>query len=163
MGNSMTPGNEYRYDLEPPPVPEGFKAPNGSRGLSDLLSLGNRELLALERSFVIETTGPRESRKTDQIIELFHVDLKDATPVQQVPSLASAADIRPARKTKLLDARKLIPQLHPDYQSLDNFEGICFGPTLDDGTQTILLISDDNFNPYGQRTALFVFRWAPSR
>jgi hypothetical protein len=47
--------------------------------------------------------------------------------------------------------------LSPELAQLDNFEGMAFGPDLPDGARTLLLVSDDNFNPH-QRTAFLLFR-----
>ena len=40
---------------------------------------------------------------------------------------------------------------------LDNLEGMTVGPRLPDGSQSLLLISDDNFNDK-QISQLFLFR-----
>ena len=81
-----------------------------------------------------------------------------ASDVTQVDSLGVAAETyRPAKKTLLLNLRDIIPELHHEYRSLDNFEGMCLGPRLEDGSQTVILVSDNNFN-HNQRTAFLAFR-----
>ena len=40
---------------------------------------------------------------------------------------------------------------------LDNLEGMTFGPRFADGSQTLFLVSDDNFNAE-QTTQLLLFR-----
>ena len=44
---------------------------------------------------------------------------------------------------------------------LDNFEGMAFGPTLADGRRTLVLISNNNFNPL-QSTQLLVLALDPA-
>lgn len=63
-----------------------------------------------------------------------------ATDTSQIASLkGSLKGIRPIKKKLLLDLNELgIP--------LDNLQGMTLGPRLPDGTQSLLLVSDDNFN-----------------
>jgi hypothetical protein len=150
---------EFLYELNPPPTPAGFREPVGGRGLSELLALSDTELLTLERSFVRETVVDSKIR-SDQRIELYHIDLHSGTDVGKLASLRGDQAVTPLSKTLVLDLRTIIPELDPRYPSLDNFEGMCFGPTLEDGSRTLLLISDNNFNPM-QRTALLAFRILP--
>ena len=62
----------------------------------------------------------------------------------------------PVSKTLLLDL-STVPGLSPELApSLDNFEGMAFGPKLPDGRATLILVSDDNFQT-SQRTWFLVF------
>ena len=64
--------------------------------------------------------------------------------------------IVPVSKTLLLDLSKM-PGLSPDLApSLDNFEGMTFGPALAGGNASLLLVSDDNFSK-SQRTWFLLF------
>ena len=59
-------------------------------------------------------------------------------------------------KTLLLDLSNVqgfSPELAP---SLDNFEGMAFGPRLPDGRASLVLVSDDNFSA-AQRTWFLLF------
>jgi len=53
-----------------------------------------------------------------------------------------------------------IPSLSKDFQSLDNIEGITFGPKLTNGHDTIILVSDNNFSKK-QRTQFLAFEIIP--
>ena len=44
----------------------------------------------------------------------------------------------------------------PEVRDLDNIEGITFGPKLSDGRQSVVLVTDDNFNP-AQVTQFYAF------
>ncbi|MEM8758283.1 MAG: esterase-like activity of phytase family protein, partial [Planctomycetota bacterium] len=46
----------------------------------------------------------------------------------------------PAEKRLVADLGELLPDVA-------NIEGLCFGPSLADGTRTLLLVSDSNFTP----------------
>jgi len=58
--------------------------------------------------------------------------------------------VKPAQKELLLDLNTLEIQL-------DNLEGMTLGPRLSDGSQSLIMISDDNFNAL-QKTQILVFR-----
>jgi hypothetical protein len=113
-----------------------------NQGLSDLLVLDQGgHLLSLERSFGITGFG----------IKLYQLVMGGATDITVIPTLkGGTAGITPIYKRLLLDLTDLgIP--------LDNFEGMTLGPQLSDGSQSLVLISDDNFNEL-QTTELLLFR-----
>ena len=117
-------------------------------GLVELIALGDGRLLAMERSYVEEAgnTGRGLNR-----IRLFRIDTRGATDVSAVESLKEAPGLVPVTKTPFVDLSDLAG-LSPDLgATLDNFEGMAFGPALPDGRQSLVLVSDDNFNPT-QRT-----------
>ncbi|MEG1115228.1 MAG: esterase-like activity of phytase family protein, partial [Janthinobacterium sp.] len=61
------------------------------------------------------------------------------TDVQAIPALAGASYV-PARKRLLLDLEKL------GLTRVDNIEGMAWGPRLANGSRSLVLVSDDNFN-----------------
>ena len=118
------------------PVPAGSFVTNG---LVDLLPLGPTRLLALERGF---STG------VGNTVRLYVVDLAGATDVRGRATLpAGLSGVRPATKTLLLDLATL-------GVTLDNLEGLTFGPVLPDGRRSLVLVSDDNFSPTQQTQVL---------
>lgn len=98
---------------EPPNPPTQFSV----SGLVEVLPLGKRRLITMERSFSVGAPG------TGNKIKLYLTELrKDGT----------------TRKTLLLNLDALgLP--------LDNVEGMAFGPRLRRGQRTLLLVSDNNF------------------
>lgn len=127
---------EHAYLLEPPPL--------GSirYGLSELLAVPPAgHFLALERSYGLNGFGAK----------LFEAAIANATDISRVESLGSAdlGRLVPIQKQLVLDFAKLdiIP---------DNLEGMTLGPRLADGSQTLLLVSDNNFGQ--QPTQLLLFR-----
>ena len=89
----------------------------------------------MERSFSVGVPG------TGNTIKLFTVSVAERDDVNGVESLAPIlGGIEAAPKSLLLDLDVLgIP--------LDNVEGMDFGPTLPDGRQSLILVSDNNFAP----------------
>jgi glycerophosphoryl diester phosphodiesterase len=115
---------EYTYRTEPvqdAPSPAGAFSNNG---LVELLALDDRgTLLALERSFSTGVPG------NDIRLFLARPD----------PAGADATGCVPLRKELVLDFDDL-------GITLDNVEGMTFGPELPDGRRTLVLVSDDNFS-----------------
>ncbi|MBE9037122.1 phytase [aff. Roholtiella sp. LEGE 12411] len=139
---SGQPEKEYLYLTDSVAV-----APNpidafSTNGLVDLLAIDNRgTLLALERSFSTGVPG------TGNTIKIYEVTLQGATDISTIDSLESLsasqlAAIKPAQKRLLLNLDSLnLPT------GTDNIEGLALGPKLPDGSQSIMLVSDNNFSP----------------
>ena len=59
-----------------------------------------------------------------------------------------------ATKILLLDFENLRDRLTNN--SIDNIEGISFGPILSNGNKSLLLIADNNFNKLGKQLNQFI-------
>ena len=132
-------GREFIYVTEPiaaPPVPAGSFATNG---LVEMLAVGFNQYLAVERSFSVGVGNA---------IKLFRVDTSRATDVSK--RRRRRRHVQPAAKDLLLDLSVL-------GITLDNIEGLTFGPRLPTGELTLILVSDNNFNPNGQFTQFLAF------
>ncbi|NMF61471.1 hypothetical protein DP115_01165 [Brasilonema octagenarum UFV-OR1] len=135
---SGQPEKEYLYNTDAIATSPNPTTGSGDNGLVDLLALDNRgTLLALERSF---------SAGVGNTIKIYEVSLQGATDIKSYDSLNNLsaeqlADIKPAEKRLLLNLNSLnLPT------GTDNIEGIAFGSKLDDGRQSIVLVSDNNFS-----------------
>lgn len=115
--------SEHLYPVEPAPS-------NGINGLVEILAIDRGgHFLSLERSF----SGLKFGAK------LFQIATGSASDISSIPSLqGSKANIRPIRKQLLLDLDDLGIRL-------DNLEGMTLGPLLADGSQSLILVSDNNF------------------
>ena len=134
------PPQQFRYSTEPVPrPPTGSAGLEGGNGVSEILSLDDQRMLVLERAYV----APPHVHGTNTI------RIYEAT-------LPSAPETLLAKRL-VLDLDDILPQLEPGQQTLDNFEGMSFGPRLPSGERTLLLVSDDNFSAY-QRTVFLAFR-----
>ena len=159
-GDSADVVREYIYPVEPLTLPDDFEPVAGENGLVELLALSNTELLALERNFVRGGTAAAPRRRN--LIRIFRVSLQDATDVAEIFSLTGSsgivpAELVPAEKELLIDLDEITSGLSPEYPELDNFEGLCWGPMLPDGSPSLIVVSDNNFNPW-QRTSFLLFR-----
>lgn len=136
------PVAEYAYRLEPAEAPEGFEAVRRGMGLSEILALDGRRLLALERGYALAEDGAAH-----QVIRLYQTDV----PPRPAPGVARL------EKRLVLDLAEVAAGFSAGFRTLDNFEGMCLGPRLEDGSETILMISDNNYSAR-QRTSLLAFR-----
>ncbi len=128
--------SEHLYLLDPPA--EGTL----SQGLTEILALEEPgHFLTLERSFGIWGFKAK----------LFQGVTGSATDISNFKSLRrDLTDINPIRKQLVVDFDHLgIP--------VDNLEGMTFGPYFPDGTPSLIIVSDDNFNAE-QQTQLWLFR-----
>jgi hypothetical protein len=127
---------EYIYPLESSP---GIAI---KHGLAELLSLDQEgHFLALERSFSLLGFDVR----------IFQAVIGGATDTSEIYKLSDRSEkIEPMAKQLVLD-------LDERRIGIDNLEGMTLGPTLPDGTQSLVLISDDNFRRE-QKTQLLLFR-----
>jgi predicted extracellular nuclease len=134
---------EFVYMTDPLAVASSVPDGTAVNGLVDLLALDSNRLLSMERSF---------SMGVGNTIKLFRVDTTHASDIQAHESLAGVdpGERAPVEKHLLLDLGELGVYL-------DNLEGMTLGPVLGDGRQTLILVSDDNFNPLVQTTQIFAF------
>lgn len=138
---SGKPGEEFIYMTDPiptPPVPADEFATNG---LVDLLSLSGDSYIAVERAFTVGVGND---------VKLYVTTTHGATNVHDMKSI-EGKNIKPMSKHLLLD-------LVTVGITLDNIESVTFGPELEDGSKTLILVSDNNFNPDGQFTQFLAFR-----
>jgi len=138
---------QFAYPLDPiQAVPTGK---NGDNGVSEILALDDRRALVLERSGVEGADGIWKL-----YIRIYAIDTAGATDIAAVPSLANANYI-PVAKRLVIDLAKTA-----DIGPVDNIEGMSWGPTLPDGKRSLVLVSDNNFNPV-QITQFLAFEVTP--
>lgn len=136
------PMAEYVYVTSAIPVPPDPPGAFADNGLVELVVLDNvGTLLALERSFAVGVGNT---------IKLFEIQTRGATDVSGIDDLydedtGTLANFTPVSKELIVDLADL--GIDPD-----NVEGMTFGPTLPDGRQTLILVSDNNFRPVTQET-----------
>ena len=130
--------SEHLYELDDQPDDAMVQ------GLTEILALdtGGR-FLSLERSF---------SRESGFGITLYEVALGAATDTAGYDTLRGNLEglVAPARKRLLLD-------FSTTGIELDNFEGMAIGPRLPDGTYSLILVSDNNFQAF-QKTQFILLR-----
>jgi len=125
---------EYAYPVSPIPAQPG-KGKSADNGVSEMLAVNNHELLILERSGVQADDGSYSN-----YIRIYKVDTRQATDVSKLDSLQSG-NFKPVSKQLVLNLNTLhLPKL-------DNVEGMSWGPKLENGHDSLVLVSDNNFNP----------------
>ncbi|WP_410576225.1 esterase-like activity of phytase family protein [Amycolatopsis sp. lyj-108] len=126
---------QYAYPQE-----KVFAAPNppgafATTGISSLLAVDQADptrYLVMERSFV---TGVGNK------VRIYEIDTKGATNIAKVPSLGEAKNVKPVKKRLLADLADF------KLSSVDNVEGMTWGPRLRGGERSLVLVSDNNFSP----------------
>jgi hypothetical protein len=107
-------------------------------GVSDLAPLSPERLLLIERAYV---TGHGNATR------VYEVDLRGA---QDIAGLADARAAVPVHKRLVVDLAQVsdercsTPPGPQRKKTLDNYEGLALGPTLEDGRRVLFLVSDDN-------------------
>lgn len=141
-------GAEYVYDVAPVPFPPAKSGDFATNGVPDMLALSDHEFIVIERAYAIGATTPGIAALTKQptsnTIKLFLIDTRGATDVSGWPTI-KGRELTPVKRTMLLDLSSLKND-DGSVLALDNIEGITFGPVVD-GKRTLILVSDNNFNP----------------
>ncbi|MEH6705457.1 esterase-like activity of phytase family protein [Galbibacter orientalis] len=133
--NSETPKFQFIYPLD-----KIEKAPKGDfavNGLSDLFTIGNKKFLVLERSYSSGWGNKANGLK------IYEVDASNSENTLETQHL-SESKIKPVSKKLAFNLESIRKGLQKN--TIDNIEGICYGPTLANGNKTLILISDNNFN-----------------
>ena len=148
---------EYVYITEPmfAAPPEGKSGDNGVPGMVYVGHITSQfDLIVMERSYV--------SGAGNQI-GLFGVRFDDASNVVGIDALANPSSpqtVSILEKTPLLiiSDNKDLTQVNFDP---DNMEAISLGPQLPNGHYTLIIASDNNFNPKYQRNVFAAFEIVP--
>lgn len=124
------------------PIPPGAWADNG---ISEILMVDAHRMLVLERAYMMGV---------GMSLRLYQVDTRDGSNTLDLPALRTD-NHRPLRKTLVADLAQL------GLSRLDNTEGMAWGPRLPNGHRTLVVVSDDNFNPL-QITQFAAFEYLDS-
>jgi hypothetical protein len=137
---------EFAYEIDPlPATPEGDF---GTNGVTEILAIDDTHFLIIER-------GGIAGLGTDfkNYIRVYMISTDGATDVSGIDALAGA-EYTPVTKTLVVNFEDLgLPYV-------DNVEGMTWGPTLADGSASVIFVSDNNFTET-QKTQFFVFAVQP--
>ena len=141
-----TPIVEYGYEVAPWAEPSAIF---GVNGIVEVLPIDNfGTMLVMERSFSV---GGVLGGGTGNVVVINEVSTQGASDVLDIDALydgGSPIAFTPVSQREVFAFDDLgIP--------IDNIEGMTFGPSLPDGRQTLVIVSDNNFNP-GQFTQFVV-------
>ncbi|UVI33338.1 esterase-like activity of phytase family protein [Paenibacillus spongiae] len=139
---------EYAYPVDAIPAEPG-PGKNADNGVSEMLAVNDHQFLILERSGVQATDGSYSN-----YIRIYEADIDQATNVKDLDSL-TAGQFTPVSKRLVLNLNSL------GLAKLDNIEGIAWGHKLKNGHDSLVLVSDNNFNA-SQVTQLLAFDVSPA-
>ncbi len=121
--------------------------PFGLNGATELLQIDAENILVLERAYSAGH-GSKANR-----IRIFMVNLSGHENLLNVNSLKENKSFN-LKKILLFDSKKIKKKLK--FRFIDNIEGITFGPKLDNGNNSLILVSDNNFNAFGNQINQFI-------
>ena len=131
---TMKPLHQYAYRMDAPRAKK--KGRNYAYGVSALCSLDDGSLLVLEREFYVAKRylGSWVQHRIYRVVP---------SQSQQIESLHDIPVHACMNKTLVAQFRT---RLNVTRRNLANYEGMCLGPRLADGSQTLILISDSQKN-----------------
>jgi hypothetical protein len=139
---------EYVYEVGSVPFPPGRQGDFSTNGVPDMLALSEHQFIVLERAYAVGADTPGAAAHTGQptgnTIKLYLIDTRGATDVSGWPTLKGREAV-PVKRQLLLDLSTLKND-DDSVLAVDNIEGLTLGP-LFEGKRTLILASDDNFNP----------------
>ncbi len=142
---TQKPTKQFAYLLDKiAKIPKGHFAVNG---LTDLIEYKKNQFIIIERSY---SSGLGSAGNT---IKLFHIDATKATNTIAINALENI-QFDKASKEILFDFESVRNQLTD--KSIDNIEGLSFGPSLANGNKTLILVADNNFNKLGSQLNQFI-------
>ena len=120
----LKPCEQYLYEADEPTVPaaEAAQAQAYVYGISAMTALPDGGLLVLEREVYVPSGGFLQMLSSFSLVRLYYAD-----------PLSDTGEV--LRKTPVTSFRT-------GALNLANFEGMCLGPVLPDGRQTLLMLSD---------------------
>lgn len=124
---------QYAYRTE---RPEKNKTSNlYAFGVPEMVALDNGEIIVMEREFYVT-----KSRIGSHVnIKLFLVNPSECESINDSSDVRNLSDKQILKKTLLASFKT---KLNLTARSIANYEGMCLGPKLKDGRQTLLLIND---------------------
>ncbi|AVR45832.1 hypothetical protein C7S20_11540 [Christiangramia fulva] len=143
--NTGEPMKQFAYKLEGiSKLPINFFAING---VTELLEYAPDKFLVLERAYSAGY-GPHSNT-----VKIFQIDASEATNTLKMESLKKNKYEMP-EKHLVFNFKSVRDQLTDGI--IDNIEGMCFGPVLSNGKQSLLFVSDDNFSGFGHQITQFI-------
>lgn len=130
FGADMQPRHQYLYRMEKPVADK--PAYVFAMGVSALTALGDGRLLVLEREFHV----PKGKLGAYANCRLFCVNPSEGRPVDITQPLSAA---QPLEKTLVGEWRTTLTLLN---HAIANYEGMCLGPTLADGSRVLVMVAD---------------------
>ena len=146
INNDGTFGKEFAYELDAVSRQSSNTAFTVN-GVVEILEYNTNHFLFLERSY---STGFTDGGNN---VKVYKVDISNATDISSIDSLIDATYTK-ATKELLFDLETIRTELTDGV--VDNIEGITFGPDLENGNRSIMLVADNNFSAFGPQLNQFI-------
>ena len=149
-----TKNPEFLYIMKPAIAPKAItgEVKFSHKALVSLQAIDEYRFLSTEVTFFLYP-GIAHDR-----IEIFLNDIRGAEDVSSTSSLRSSKELPSAvKKTLLFDSEKVHHKFPKDIRMFENFEGMTFGPDIDEDHHSLILVSDNNFSDK-QRTIFLVLK-----
>lgn len=148
----LKPIKEVAYRLEKVPSISIAGLTVGETGLVGLRAIDESTFYAVERSYM-----PLVRRS---VIRIFKFKITDkTTDISKLDSI-KGKNITTVEKELIANLEDYTTSMSDKFQTIDNIEGICFGPKLANGHDTLIMVSDNNFKKK-QRTQFLAFEIIP--
>ncbi len=131
FGDDMLPRKQYAYMMDAPAATS--RASVYAMGVSEVAALGNGSLLVLEREFFV----PEGILGAFCQCRIYCVTPDDAFAIDPGARITERTMFIPKRLVHSF--RTSLTLLD---HSIANYEGMCLGPVLDDGSRALILVSD---------------------
>ena len=142
---TKNPVSQFVYPLEGiAKLPINYFALNG---ITEILEYAQDRFLVMERSY---SAGYGSHGNT---VKIFDVDASKATNTLN-ENLLRKAKYQTAKKRLIFDFKSVDDQLTDGI--VDNIEGMCFGPELENGNRSLILVADNNFNSFVRQLNQFI-------
>ncbi|WP_299156658.1 esterase-like activity of phytase family protein [uncultured Christiangramia sp.] len=139
------PVSQFVYPLEGiAKLPINYFALNG---ITEILEYAQDRFLVMERSY---SAGYGSHGNT---VKIFDVDASKATNTLN-ENLLRKAKYQTAKKKLIFNFKSVNDQLTDGI--VDNIEGMCFGPELENGNRSLILVADNNFNSFVRQLNQFI-------
>ncbi|WP_339646597.1 esterase-like activity of phytase family protein [uncultured Salegentibacter sp.] len=143
--NTQKPERQFAYKLDGiSKFPINWFAVNG---VTEILEYAEDKFLVLERAY---SAGYGSNGNT---VKIFDVDASEATNTLALENLRKS-NYQYAEKRLVFDFKSVKNFLTEE--TIDNIEGMTFGPDLLNGKKSLLLVSDDNFSSFSDQITQFI-------
>jgi hypothetical protein len=133
---------QFAYMLDKIPLDSNPSGKFIVNGVPEILLIDPTHFLVIERAYA---SGHINGGNT---VKVFLINTKKATDISKIKSLKNAK-YQPVKKQLLFDFESIRDSLTNGI--VDNIEGVCFGPKLKNGNESLLVISDDNFRKFSNQ------------
>ena len=139
------PIEQFAYQLDGiSKLPINYFAVNG---ITEILEYSEDKFLILERAY---SAGYGSNGNT---VKIFAIDATKASNTLELEKL-KGEKYKLASKKLIFNFKSVKDRLTKGI--VDNIEGMCFGPELENGKRSLILVSDNNFNSFAEQLNQFI-------